>query len=133
MNVLTLTEIRRHVRKYGWNGQDFTSKMSNREVFVGQCEYASTALSEMLTGTGSLHRGGDWSLRVRGFYLGDLSAVLGEPGCDKRAVTERRHCHSWVEFHGKIIDPTFWQFAGNRPGVYVFDASDPRFARDEKA
>lgn len=131
--VPSLTEIRRHVVKFGWNGRDFTSKMSNGDVFAGQCEFASTAVSEMLTGTGQVHRGGDWSLRVRGWFSGDLSAIIGEPGCDKNAETEGRHCHSWVEFGGKIIDPTFWQFAGERPRVFVFDINDPRFTKDEEA
>lgn len=129
----TLTELRRHIRKYGWNGQDFTPKMSHREVFLGQCEYASTSLSELLTGTGHPHRGGDWSLRVRGWYSGDLSAIKGSSGCDEHAFTEGRHCHSWVEFKGRILDPTFWQFAGERPGVYVFDVGDPRYTRDSEA
>ena len=55
--IPTLTEIRRHIQKFGWNGRDFTSKMSNGEVFAGQCETTATALSEMLTGTGSVHQG----------------------------------------------------------------------------
>ena len=56
--VPTLTDIRRHVVNFGWNGRDFTSKMSNGEVFSGMCEYASTSPSELLTGTGQKHRDG---------------------------------------------------------------------------
>lgn len=132
--IPTLTDIRRHVKKHAWNGRDFTSKTSNREVFEGMCEYASTALSEMLTNTGkNSGEENDWSLRVRGWFSGDLSAILASPGCDSHATTEGRHCHSWVEFGGKIIDPTFWQFAGERPRVFVFDINDPRFTKDEEA
>jgi hypothetical protein len=131
--IPTLTEFRQHIRKYGWNGQYFTSKMSNEMVFAGQCEYASTSLSELLTGIGNVHQAGDWSLRVRGWFSGDLSAILDSPGCDEHAKTEGKHCHSWVEFEGKIIDPTFWQFAGERPRVFVFDINDPRFTKDEEA
>ncbi len=131
--VPTLTDIRRHVVNFGWNGRDFTSKMSNGEVFSGMCEYASTSPSELLTGTGQKHRGGDWSLRVRGWFSGDLNAAKESVGCDEHAFTEGKHCHSWVEFGGKIIDPTFWQFAGERPRVFVFDINDPRFIKDEEA
>jgi hypothetical protein len=128
LKIPTLTQLRQHIRKHGWNGRDFTSRDSNHDVFDGQCEYASTSLSEMLTGKPM-----NWSLRVRGWYSGDLSRCANKPGCDKHVFTEAKHCHSWVEFEGKIIDPTYWQFAGDTPKIYVFNLDDPRYARDEEA
>jgi hypothetical protein len=133
VRIPTLTDIRRHVKAHAWNGQYFTASMGHHEVFVGQCEYASTAMSEILTGTGKNGKPVNWSLRVRGFYCGDLSEAKIRLLCDERAFTEGKHCHSWVEFGGKIIDPTWWQFAGDPVGVYVFELDDPRFIRDKDA
>ena len=127
IKIPTLREIRRHIKQHAWNGQAFTYRDSNYDVFVGQCEYASTAISEILTGTGLHGKPVNWSLRVRGWYSGDLSAILGRSGCDEHARTHGRHCHSWVEYGGKIIDPTFWQFADDPVRVYVFDLDDPRY------
>jgi hypothetical protein len=137
VRIPALSDIRRHVKAHAWNGRDFTSRYSHYEVFDGQCEYASTALSEMLTGTGRNQwdiegrRGPDWSLRVRGLYCGDLTHSKTKSGCDRRAFSEGKHCHSWVEFGGKIIDPTWWQFTGHPARVYVFPLDDPRFVRDD--
>ena len=133
VRIPTLTEIRRHIVRHAWNGRDFESKETNEEVFSGQCEYASTALSEILTGTGFGKKPVDWHLRVRGFYCGDLSYIKRAYGCDPRAFTDGKHMHSWVEFGGVIIDPTWWQFAGDPVRVYVFKLNDKRFIRDESA
>jgi hypothetical protein len=111
LGIPTLYEIRKHIVEHAWNGGDCLPSMSNEAVFVGQCEYASTAISEILTGTGKNGKPVDWSLRVRGWYKGDLSASQERHGCDKHAFTHGKHCHSWVEFGGRIIDPTYWQFA----------------------
>jgi hypothetical protein len=131
--IPTLYEIRKHITEHAWNGDECLPSMTNEQVFDGQCEYASTAISEILTGTGKGFGGGNWSHRVRGWYGGDLSAIKSCSGCDDSAFTEGKHCHSWVEFGGKIIDPTWWQFAGDEVRVYVFELGDPRFVRDENA
>lgn len=133
--IPTLYEIRLHIRAHAWNGQDFEPGTSNYMAFKGQCEYASTTMSEMLTGTGhNTHpRKIDWSLRVRGWYCGDLSDIKMSPACDEHAFSEGKHCHSWVEYQGKIYDPTWWQFAGGEVKVYVFELGDPRFIRDPEA
>lgn len=133
IRIPTLKEIRQHVRKHAWNGGECTPDMSNYDVFVGQCEYASTAISEMLTGTGHNAKPVDWSLRIRGWYSGDLSAVKERSGCDPHVFTDGKHCHSWVKFKGLIIDATYWQFAGDAVRVYVFKANDPRYTRDDYA
>ena len=133
MKIPSLTQIRRHIRKNAWNGRDFTSGDSNREVFTGMCEYASTALSEMLTGTGFENGDCDWSLRIRGWYKGDISALLTHPHADQSQVAQGKYMHSWVVYEGKIIDPTWWQFTDSKPGVYVFDLNDPRFEPDPSA
>jgi hypothetical protein len=73
--IPTLYEIRKHVRAHAWNGQDFEPRDSNYTVFQGQCEYASTAMSEILTGTGLNGKPVNWSLRVRGWYCGDLTDI----------------------------------------------------------
>lgn len=133
--IPTLYEIRKHITEHAWNGGDCLPSMSNESVFSGQCEYASTAISEILTHTGLGYGGGDWSLRVRGWFMGDLSAIKGSSGCDEHAFTDNKHCHSWVEYGGKIYDSTFWQFGegGDEVRVYVFELNDPRYVRDEKA
>jgi hypothetical protein len=140
VRIPTLTDIRRHILRNSWNGRGFESDWSNREVFTGQCEYTSTAMSEILTGTGINIRSrdgkplyGNWKYRVRGWYSGDLSASKTRVGCDPCAFTEGKHCHSWVEFGGKIIDPTWWQFADDPVKVYVFELDDKRFTRDKNA
>lgn len=120
-----LTELRKHIRREGWNGGSLQG--SNRDVFAGMCEYASTSLSEMLTG-----EEGNWSLRVRGWYTGDCSALRGKPGA-QFSETREGHPHSWVVFNGKIIDPTWWQFTDAWVKVYEFDLNDPRFVPDESA
>jgi hypothetical protein len=38
-----------------------------------------------------------------------------------------------VEYKGKIIDPTWWQFAGGDVKVYIFNLDDPRYTRDPDA
>ncbi len=131
--VPTLKEIRMHIQAHAWNGGECEPRMTNEQVFYGQCEYASTAISEILTGTGLGFGGGDWSLRVRGWYSGDLSEVKGHFGCDGHVLTHGKHCHSWVEWKGKIIDPTWWQFAGGDVRVHVFELDDPRYERDPDA
>lgn len=133
--IPTLSEIREHVVKHAWNGKHFGPDDTNEEVFWGECEYASTALSEMLTGTGKNFHNVDWSFRVRGWYKGDLEGIKGTSRCDDHAYDEAdpKHCHSWVEFRGKIIDPTWWVFANETPGIYVFDLDDPRYVRDPEA
>jgi len=131
--IPTLREIRQHIKQHGWNGRDFTAQMCNYFVFEGMCEYASTAVSEMLTGTGQKFRGGDWSLRIRGWYKGDLSAIKMRHGCDRHAFSHAMHCHSWVEYKGVIIDPTFWQFADDPVKVYVFNLGDHRYVPDDNA
>lgn len=130
--IPTLYEIRKHITDHAWNGDDCLPGMSNEDVFSGQCEYASTAVSEMLTGTGKNGKPVNWSLRVRGWYYGDLSVIADQPGCD-RHVASGKHCHSWVEYNGKIIDPTFWQFAGDEVRVYIFEVGDPRYVKDSTA
>lgn len=131
VRIPTLTDIRRHIRAHAWNGRDFTPRMCHYDVFVGQCEYASTAISEILTGTGLRGKPSDWSLSIRGLYSGDLSEIKHRSGCDPRAFTEGRHMHSWVEFGGKIIDPTWWQFTGEAARVYIFELDDPRYTKDD--
>lgn len=131
--IPTLFEIRKHITEYAWNGGECLPSMDNELVFEGQCEYASTAISEILTGTGKNFKHVDWSLRIRGWYTGDLSAVKNHHACDPNAFTEDKHCHSWVEYGGKIIDATWWQFGGDEVRVYVFDLDDPRFIRDKNA
>ena len=126
--IPTLKEIRMHVQKHAWNGGECLPRMDNEAVFKGQCEYASTAISEILTGTGLHGDPVDWRYRVRGWYSGDLSLIKTSSGCDSHAFTQGKHCHSWVEYAGKIIDPTFWQFAGGEVKVYVFELSDPRYS-----
>jgi len=88
VRIPTLMEIRQHINANAWNGQAFTSHMTHRDVFAGECEYASTALSEMLTGTGKNLKSVSWKYRVRGLYSGDLSAIKSSHGCDARAFTE---------------------------------------------
>lgn len=132
--IPTLYEIRKHITEHAWNGDECLPSMSNESVFAGQCEYASTAMSEILTGTGLGHGGGDWSHRVRGWYSGDLSQIRNSPhGVDEHVFTHDKHCHSWIVWKGKIYDPTFWQFAGDEVRVYVFELDDPRFTPDPKA
>jgi hypothetical protein len=121
---LTLTAIRKHIRRAGWNGRDFIARDSNRDVFFGQCEYASTSVSEMLTGVD-----GRWSLRVRGWYTGPVT-VGADWGWHPRG---QGVAHSWVVYNGKIIDPTWWAFENAKPAVYVFEANDPRFVADDNA
>jgi hypothetical protein len=136
LGIPTLREIRLHIMEHAWNGGECLPSMSNESVFKGQCEYASTAMSEMLTGTGkNSDKAVDWSLRVRGWFKGDLSLIMNHISCDSHAFVEgdRKHCHSWVEYKGKIYDPTFWQFAGDEVKVYVFELNDPRFVRDDDA
>jgi len=128
--IPTLREIRLHIMKHAWNGGECEPRMDNEQVFGGQCEYASTAISEILTGTGLRGKPVDWSLRVRGWYSGDLSAITARSACDEHAFSEGRHPHSWVEYNGKIYDATYWQFAGDEVRVYVFELDDPRFSRD---
>lgn len=130
--IPTLYDIRKHITEHAWNGGECLPNMCNEDVFVGQCEYASTAISEMLTGTGKNGKPVDWSLRVRGWYHGDLSGIRLRPGCDHHAA-EGKHCHSWVEYGNKIIDPTFWQFAGDEVRVYIFEVGDPRYVIDPTA
>lgn len=140
--IPTLYEIRKHITDHAWNGGECLPQMDNEAVFDGQCEYASTAISEILTGTGKKNRGGDWSLRKRGWFKGDLSSIRNRSGCDPNAYASfhcegavDKHCHSWVEYKGKIYDPTFWQFGdeGDEIRVYMFDIGDPRFEEDDKA
>jgi len=133
--IPTLYEIRKHIDEHAWNGGDCLPEMSNESVFAGQCEYASTAISEILTGTGKNSKPVDWSLRKRGWFKGDLSSIKCSSACDKHAFTENKHCHSWVEYKGKIYDPTFWQFGddGDEVRVYVFDVGDPRYEIDDNA
>jgi hypothetical protein len=134
IHVPTLKEIRQHIKKHAWNGTDFTSRDSNSTVFLGQCEYASTAISEMLTGTGKNTKGGnDWSLRKRGWYSGDLSGIMTRSSCDPHARSHSKHCHSWVEYKGLLIDPTWWAFADDSVRVYVFEVGDPRYTYDDGA
>jgi hypothetical protein len=130
--IPTLYEIRRHIHEHAWNGDECLPSMTNEQVFAGQCEYASTAISEILTGTGKNGKPVDWNLRVRGWYTGDLGGIRSRYGCDGH-VANGKHCHSWVEHGGKIIDATWWQFAGGEVRVYVFELGDPRFVRDESA
>src|SRR5271157_4148735 len=134
--IPTLLEIRQHIKAHAWNGGECIGSMTNEEVFAGQCEYASTAISEMLTGTGkNATRYGDWSLRKRGWFKGDLSSIKNRSGCDRHAFTDKKHCHSWVEYRGKIYDATFWQFGdeGDEVRVYMFDIGDPRYEEDDNA
>jgi len=133
--IPTLYEIRKHITDHAWNGDECLPSMTNETVFNGQCEYASTAISEILTGTGKGFGGGDWSLRKRGWFKGDLSSIKMSSGCDNHAYTHNKHCHSWVEFKGKIYDPTFWQFGdeGDEVRVYMFDIGDSRFEEDPEA
>jgi hypothetical protein len=135
-HVPTLRELRQHIRRNAWNGRDFSSADSNFDVFSGQCEYASTSMSEILTGTRHVrfNQGGpDWSLRVRGWFSGDMSLAKQHYACDDHVFKFGKHCHSWVQYKGVIIDPTFWQFAGDPVRVYVFSLDDPRFHRDKDA
>jgi hypothetical protein len=131
--IPTLLEIRQHIKANAWNGGECIGSMTNEEVFIGQCEYASTAISEMLTGTGLGHGGGDWSLRKRGWYSGDLSASKERSGCDPHAFLHGKHCHSWVEYKGMIYDATYWQFANEPIMVYAFPIGDSRYTIDEQA
>jgi hypothetical protein len=136
-HVPTLRDLRRHISKNAWNGRYFSSRDSNFDVFTGQCEYASTAMSELLTETGIKERdkgtGADWSLRIRGWYSGAMSLAKEHHSCDDHAFRYGKHCHSWVEYKGVIIDATFWQFDGDPVRVYVFPLDDPRFHRDKDA
>lgn len=136
--IPTLYEIRKHINDHAWNGGECLPSMSNESVFGGQCEYASTAISEILTGTGHNGKPVNWSLRKRGWFKGDLSSIRSSHGCDPHAYLDppfARHCHSWVEYKGKIYDPTFWQFGdeGDEIRVYVFDVGDPRYEEDDNA
>lgn len=127
----TLSQLRAHIKRHGWNGAWFTRNMSVREVFEGQCEYASTSLSEMLTAD---NESTGWRLRVRGWYSGEITAIRPSHGASNfKPGDTTRHAHSWVVFNGKIIDPTWWQFTNARPAIYVFDANDPRFEVDPEA
>ncbi len=141
--IPTLYEIRKHITEHAWNGGECLPHMSNETVFAGQCEYACTAISEILTGTVPMEvKPVDWSLRKRGWFKGDLSSIRNRSGCDPNAYASfhcegavDKHCHSWVEYKGKIYDPTFWQFGdeGDEVRVYMFDIGDPRFEEDDKA
>jgi len=140
--IPTLLEIRQHIKAHAWNGGECIGSMTNEEVFSGQCEYASTAISEILTGTGHNGEPVDWSLRKRGWFKGDLSSIRNRSGCDPHAFAsfhtegvEDKHCHSWVEYRGKIYDATFWQFGdeGDEVRVYMFDVGDPRYEEDDNA
>lgn len=130
--VPTLYEIRKHITEHKWNGDECEPDMTNEQVFVGQCEYASTAMSEMLSDN---PKGTDWSRRVRGWYCGDLSYIkMSSPhGVDEHVWTDAKHCHSWVVHNGKIYDATYWQFGGDEVRVYEFELNDPRFVPDDKA
>lgn len=129
--IPSLTALRRHIKKFEWNGRWFTRNDSMRDVFEGQCEYAATALSEILTG-----KDGNWSLRVRGWYSGAITAIERS---DPRArfyssLRVTKHAHSWVRLpDGTIVDPTWWQFTDDRPKICVFPTNDPRFELDENA
>jgi hypothetical protein len=63
---LSLYAVRQHITEHAWNGQDCTPDMDNEGVFFGQCEYAATAISEILTGTGKNNKPVNWDLRKRG-------------------------------------------------------------------
>jgi hypothetical protein len=129
--IPSLTALRKHIKKHGWNACSGNTK-TLRDMFEGQCEYASTSLSEMLTGDST---SAGWSLRVRGWYCGEITAIRPSDGSSnfKPGSHGTKHAHSWVVFEGKIIDPTWWQFTDERPKVYVFDANDPRFEIDPEA
>ncbi len=131
MNI-TLTAIRKHIKRNAWNGRSFVSSDKNADVFHGMCEYAATAISEMLTDTGGLNNNehADWSLRVRGWYTGQVEPGTGDWIRNQNGIGV---AHSWVVFEGKIIDPTCWAFDNSKPRVYIFDANDPRYVPDESA
>jgi hypothetical protein len=134
VEAITLTAIRRHIKKYGWNGQYFSTKESNREAFKGQCAYACDAVSEMITNTGRNGVMGDVSLCVRGWYRGEITECHRENPCSNFHPTENKHAHSWVRLpDGRILDPTWWQFTDAAAKVYIFPADDPRFEPDESA
>jgi len=125
---LSLYAIRQHITEHAWNGDECTPGMDNEGVFYGQCEYASTAISEMLTGTGKNGKPVNWSLRKRGWYSGENS------GCGNWTTNDHGHiAHSWVVFEGKIIDPTWWAFGEGETRVYIFEANDPRYVEDDNA
>jgi len=134
--TLSLYTIREHITNHAWNGGECLPDMDNEGVFFGQCEYAATAVSEMLTRTGKnipykgvgRYTSVKWHLRKRGWYTGTSE------GCANWTTNEQGHiAHSWVVFNGKIIDPTWWAFGDGETRVYVFDANDPRYVEDDNA
>ena len=130
--IPSLTELRAHIRKHVWNGRAVVSSDSNRDMFDGMCEYASTSLSELLTGDFGLT---GWRLRIRGWYKGEITAIDPASSMSNfKRGDNTRHAHSWVRLpDGRILDPTWWQFTDAPVRMYLFDADDPRFEEDPSA
>lgn len=111
--VPTLKELDEYMRiqMIPW----YSSGESFRDAYYGNCDKVSVWLAAMIDGT-----------KVRGWYMGPIA---GMSSVNKAG----HHAHSWVEKNGKIYDPTWWAFNGEKPKVYVFNADDPRYTTDEDA
>ena len=121
ITIPQLPKLRTYVKKNNIRGDWNYWKRPNgnpiENFFAGNCHFASNALSEMLVG--------NKTLVVRGWYT-DTKALDGDPTW---ICNEEGHIgHSWLEYEGKIIDPTWWAFHPGEPvKVYVFEGNDPRY------
>ena len=121
ITIPTLSKVRTYVKKNRISGCWDSWKRKNGDsvenFFAGNCHHASNALSEMLVGSRRLV--------TRGWYT-DTEALKDDPTWIRNK--EGHIGHSWVEYEGKIIDPTWWAFHPGEPvKVYVFDIDDPRY------
>lgn len=130
----SLTALRNYIRINGWNGNTGASeKVSNAEMFRGECHNAACALSSLLIKPeGSSYTHSD--LVVRGWYKGEITATDRSNPCHNFHPTEEKHAHSWVVLKdGTILDPTWFQFTDTKPRMMVFPANDSRFEADANA
>src|ERR1700677_3145449 len=74
--IPTLGALRAHIKREGWNACTGNTK-SLRDMFTGNCHYASSSLSEMLTDDATSK---GWSLVVRGWYRGDITTIRPSEG-----------------------------------------------------
>lgn len=132
MKTPSLTDLRRWIKKHGWNGYNLASrKLTNGEFFAGECHNASCALSTMLAGTDPRYT--DDKYVVRGWYCGEITAFDRDYRQANFHEWEEKHAHSWVVFHGWILDPTWHQFTNAKAKMYMFHIDDQRFQPDPTA
>jgi hypothetical protein len=123
MKLPTLSKLREHILKekltghWGFFGGGLTDV--NARFFQGNCHYASVALSLLLTDSGRFVERG-WYTEVNALRHDD-SWIRNRDG---------HIAHSWIEYKGKIIDPTWWAFhPGEEVKIYTFSIKDKRYSK----